>query len=67
VADYTRTTKTVVHICYELRTPTNAVEVGKAISGALSDFEDYYKRAPAADELIVTVEDEMLVVWWTHS
>lgn len=63
MADYVRTEVTTRHIRYELRSPTNVVEIQKAVAAALRSFEEE-KGHPANfdDDLTVTVEEDDLIV-----
>lgn len=63
MADYVRTEKTTKQIRYELRSPTNAVELQKAVGAALRSFEETKGRpADFDDDLRVTAEDELVVI-----
>jgi hypothetical protein len=63
VADYVRTEVTTKRIRYELRSPTNAVELAKATAAASRSFEEKRGRpVDFDDDLAVTTEDELVVI-----
>lgn len=65
MADYVRTEKTTREIRYELPSPTNHSEYAKARAAAARSFEELIGRPPTYDDdLKITAEDELVVIWF---
>lgn len=65
MADYVRTEVVTKRIRYEVPSPTNGAELDKAVSAAAASFRALKGRAIAYDDdLRVTAEDDLVVVWF---
>lgn len=65
MADYVRAEQTIKRIRYELRTPTVAAELDKAMNAAARSFNEIHHRSASYDDdLRISVEDELLVIWF---
>lgn len=67
MSSYSIVEKTVTHTRFELRLPTNVTELAKACNAAINLLARHTEREVKDlwdDELNVTVEDDLLVIWF---
>lgn len=66
MADYTYYTRHVIQHRWELKLPTNATEVDKAITAAVHCWESTRHLPIPDDALTITTEDDILVISFTE-
>lgn len=71
MASYTKRTSTTQRYEYVMHQPVHVTEVGKALTSAQQDVDNYMNRASngrsgVAPAIWVTSDDENVIVYWEH-
>lgn len=68
MASYTKRARMTQRYEYVMRQPVHVSEVGKALTSAQQDVDNFVNRAGdgVVPEIWVTSDDENVIVYWEH-